>query len=205
MIWKNIRCEIAKTLSRVLRNRVIAKRPPDFVVGKPDDPYLLRWWVIPRNRWFNIYLHVFMRSDDAEALHDHPWWNISFLLDGTYTEHIPLHKVLDEEGVIKLMPFSDAMHYCRKSFAQASYEGIDYYRTEAKRRWPGDLVYRPAMAAHRIELHKLWMGTLSPVMSLFFTGPARREWGFWCPKGWKPWKQYVSQRDGGNSKGLGCD
>lgn len=22
-------------------------RPPDFVIGPPDRPYLLRWWIIP--------------------------------------------------------------------------------------------------------------------------------------------------------------
>lgn len=47
---------------------------------------MLRWWVIPRNRFFNIYLHRFLRSDDDRALHDHPWVNVSYLLDGAYTE-----------------------------------------------------------------------------------------------------------------------
>ena len=46
-----------------------------------------RWWVIPRNKWFNVYLHHFLRSDDDRALHDQPWWNLSILLDGEYTEH----------------------------------------------------------------------------------------------------------------------
>jgi len=63
-------------------------RKPDFVIGDPDDPYLLRWWVIPRNRRFNIYLHCFCRSDDDRALHDHPWRNMSILLSGSYIEHM---------------------------------------------------------------------------------------------------------------------
>lgn len=29
-------------------------RQPDFAIGPTDAPYLLRWWVIPRNRFFNI-------------------------------------------------------------------------------------------------------------------------------------------------------
>ncbi len=74
-------------LRRALFARVADTRPPDFVIGGRDNPYLLRWWVIPRNRWFNIYLHHFLRSDDDRALHDHPWWNVSILLDGSYTEH----------------------------------------------------------------------------------------------------------------------
>lgn len=62
-------------------------RAPDFIIGGADDPYMLRWWIIPRNKFFNIYLHNFRRSDDDRALHDHPWLNMSVLLDGQYTEH----------------------------------------------------------------------------------------------------------------------
>ncbi|MGE0425288.1 MAG: hypothetical protein AB7O88_23720 [Reyranellaceae bacterium] len=63
------------------------RRPPDVVIGGADNPYLKRWWLIPRNRFFNVYLHRFLRSDDDRALHDHPWWNLSMLLDGRYVEH----------------------------------------------------------------------------------------------------------------------
>lgn len=62
-------------------------RPPDVVIGDAAFPYLRRWHLIPRNRVFNVYLHHFCRSDDDRALHDHPWWNMSWLLDGTYLEH----------------------------------------------------------------------------------------------------------------------
>lgn len=63
------------------------RRAPDFVIGTAASPYLLRWWAIPRNRWFNIYLHEITRSDDDRALHDHPWVNASILLQGGYIEH----------------------------------------------------------------------------------------------------------------------
>lgn len=65
----------------------VARRRPDFVIGPKKDPYMLRWWVIPRNRFFNIYLHHFLHSDDDRALHDHPWLNASILLKGSYVEH----------------------------------------------------------------------------------------------------------------------
>lgn len=65
------------------------RRPPDFVIGEPDRPYLLRWWVIPRNRFFNIYLHKILRDDEDRALHDHPWWNLSIVLRGGYQEITP--------------------------------------------------------------------------------------------------------------------
>lgn len=65
----------------------VLKRPPDFVIGEPDDPYMLRWYIIPRNKMLNIYLHQFRRSDDDRALHDHPWINVSIVLRGAYLEH----------------------------------------------------------------------------------------------------------------------
>ena len=49
--------------------------------------YLLRWHLIPRNRWFNIYLHKFIGNDDDRALHDHPWWSFSIRLRGVLREH----------------------------------------------------------------------------------------------------------------------
>ncbi|WP_353641340.1 hypothetical protein [Mesorhizobium sp. WSM2239] len=77
-------------LIRAAAPRLIAlseKRPPDVMIGGAVDTYMRRWWLIPRNRVFNIYLHHFMRSDDDRALHDHPWWNLSILLRGRYVEH----------------------------------------------------------------------------------------------------------------------
>lgn len=73
-------------LIRRLVERYTANRPPGANIG---PGYLLRWFVIPRNKWFNIYLHCFQRSDDDRALHDHPWYNFSILLLGQYIEHTP--------------------------------------------------------------------------------------------------------------------
>ncbi len=65
---------------------IVINRDPDFVVGSKESPYLRRWWVIPRNRFFNIYLHQILRDDDDRVLHDHPWLNVSVLLQGSYVE-----------------------------------------------------------------------------------------------------------------------
>jgi len=62
-------------------------REPDVIIGGVETPYLLRWFIIPRNPVFNIYLHEFRRSDDDRALHDHPWINCSIVVDGEYAEH----------------------------------------------------------------------------------------------------------------------
>lgn len=67
--------------------RIAEARRPNLFIGGEANPYMKRWYIIPRNRIFNIYLHQFLRSDDDRALHDHPWWNLSYLLEGSYTEH----------------------------------------------------------------------------------------------------------------------
>lgn len=77
----------SETIASAWWQRIIEKRPPNQIIGGIEDPYLLRWYLIPKNRLFNVYLHVFLRSDDDRALHDHPWWNCSILLEGEYTEH----------------------------------------------------------------------------------------------------------------------
>jgi hypothetical protein len=143
--------------------KIERRRKPDFIIGGADHPYLLRWWIIPRNRFFNIYLHKFLRSDDDRALHDHPLLNVSYLLAGGYVEHtIP-------QGGVQV----------------------------AKKYAAGDLKFRRAVAAHRIEIDK-------PCWSLFITGPVVREWGFHCPAGWRHWTVFTDARDRG-SVGRGCE
>ena len=57
-------------------------REPDFHL----PGYLMRWYLIPRNRFCNLYLHRIYGSD-ARVVHDHPWWSISICLCGRMIEH----------------------------------------------------------------------------------------------------------------------
>ena len=69
-----------------LRRRIIRwalAREPNVVIG---ERYLKRWYFIPRNRFFNIYIHQFVGSDYARALHDHPWVSLSWCLQGKMLE-----------------------------------------------------------------------------------------------------------------------
>src|ERR1700684_1178987 len=62
---------------------------PHFVIGDPKNPYMLRWYILPRNPLFNVYLHKFLRNDDDDrALHDHPWPSLSLLVKGWVVEEI---------------------------------------------------------------------------------------------------------------------
>ena len=55
--------------------------------------------------------------------------------------------------------------------------------------------------AHRLEL----LGDRF-CRTLFITGPRVREWGFWCPRGWKHWKEFTAFNSTGDSRivGPGC-
>lgn len=74
--------------------QIIASRAPDFVL----DGYMDRWHALPRNGLFNIYVHRF-RGDDR-ALHDHPYFNVSAVLDGRYLEETPAGTFLRSQGSV---------------------------------------------------------------------------------------------------------
>lgn len=72
-----------------------------------------------------------------------------------------------------------------------------------KRRFPGQIIFRAAHHAHRIELYTKKDGTERRAWTLFITGRKVREWGFHCPRGWVHWKDFVDESDEGNI-GKGC-
>lgn len=67
---------------------------PHFIIGLR---YLLRWYVIPRNPWLNVYLHQFLHDDEDRALHDHPWWFVSIMVWGRYSE-VVADKVIERRA-----------------------------------------------------------------------------------------------------------
>lgn len=88
-----------------------------------NGTYLTRWHVIPRNRYFNIYLHRFTGDDDARALHDHPWDTLSIRLRGSLREYY-------------------------KKYTRYSNETL----VETVNRVPPRFCFRKAEFAHRLEL-----------------------------------------------------
>lgn len=74
-----------------LRNKALAHvkaNPiPDLIIGGDVDPYLLRWYWMPRNKLFNVYIHRFLKDDQDEALHDHPWPSYSIMCEGHILEN----------------------------------------------------------------------------------------------------------------------
>lgn len=143
--------------------RILISGKPHFYIGGQERPYMLRWYIIPRNRWLNVYLHKICRDDDDRALHDHPWWFVSIMLRGAYIEHTP---------------------------------------TATNHRRAPSIAFRSSTAQHRLELYRRDGETL-PCWTLVITGRRVRNWGFWCPKGFVPWQEFVASDDPG-SVGKGC-
>jgi hypothetical protein len=53
-------------------------------LGKPECPYMYRWVFLFFN--YSIRIHHWIRSDDKRYYHDHPWWFITFVVKGCYTD-----------------------------------------------------------------------------------------------------------------------
>ena len=160
---------LGKLLANVISKRLPPKRKPDFLIG-PDknDPYMKRWWIIPRNKFFNIYLHNMLHDDDDRAAHDHPWWSLSLCLDG---------------------------HIRERQLVGKGEDGHQYFQINEINK--GDWKWRSSSYAHILQLPK------GPAWTLFITGPKMFEWGFHCPKGWIPWREFVDPTDPGKP-GRGC-
>jgi hypothetical protein len=53
----------------------------------PECPYVIRWRLeLP---FGSVRVHHWIGPDDTRAPHDHPWWFITFVVRGSYTDHSP--------------------------------------------------------------------------------------------------------------------
>lgn len=105
--------------------KTVRSRCPDVQIGRDDRgrPYMERWHAIKRNRFFNVYLHLYHHDDDR-ILHSHPWWSVSILVNGMLREF-----------------------YTPSS---ASANTPEAYRRRTIQR--GDIVWRNADMFHRLEV-----------------------------------------------------
>lgn len=117
----------------------------------PQGPVYRRYFVIPRNGWFDIYLHNFLR-DDEEDPHDHRMMNISFPSQGEY--------------------FEDTFEFKPKL-------GGPYPPIKRRLISNHSLRFRLPRTPHRVVLKKDDDGKPIPMWSLFIGFPKLREWGFW--------------------------
>lgn len=88
-----------RTLQRILC-RLFDHRT---IVNCDRDPYMVRWYLFRRER-VAAFLHLFFRSDEDRALHDHPWSFITIILWRGYVEHTPSGRRRKWPGMICFRP-----------------------------------------------------------------------------------------------------
>jgi hypothetical protein len=145
-----------------------------FCIGGEADPYLKRWFILPRNKVFCIYLHQMLHDDDDRVLHDHPGANISIVIKGGYDECVFGGKPIPAQK----LPW-----------------------TIWRRRSPGKIIYRKAEMAHRLSLIDDRSPSWSIFIMFrkyrewgFWCGPIAR---------WVPWQKFTAG-DRGELVGKGC-
>jgi len=106
--------------------RLLEQSKPYGTLGDPDDIYMERAWLkeFGPGAPLSIRLHNIRRSDTDRALHDHPWENISVILEGEMVEVVPLE--------------------------QSQPCMMDQTKYSQYRRRPGDIIARKATDRHRL-------------------------------------------------------
>ena len=134
-------------------------------IGHEDgSQYLRRVHLLPLNPHMNLYLHIFVGSDDGRGMHDHPWESLSLCILGRMTELVPGNRANTEHGMVP--------------------RGL----TCAIAIGPGSIRFRRAGHVHRLELRS------TRAVTLFLTGPRRRTWGFWIDGSWVPSAEFYRRR-----------
>jgi hypothetical protein len=57
-------------------------------LGLPQCPYVIRWMI--EFPFGSLRVHHWLKPDDDRAFHDHPWWFITLVVRGGYTDRQPV-------------------------------------------------------------------------------------------------------------------
>lgn len=124
-------------------------------IGPPECPLMIRWCALTKIG--SLRLHHFLRSDMERDAHDHPWWFVTLILKGGYTDYRLCDDCLGISG-----EGSGPFGYCETCY------GIGHLRDRLR---PGSIRFRSATHRHWVHTENSW--------SLVLTGPVSRQWGFW--------------------------
>jgi hypothetical protein len=126
---------------------------------------------------------------EPDAPYMRRWW----IVPRNEQQNVYLHEILrdDDDRALHDHPWANTSYLLIGSYREITPEGVFIRKA-------GDVVTRPAEALHRLEM----IGG-EPCVSLFFTGPKVREWGFDCPKGWVHWRDFTGGANG-ELVGRGC-
>jgi hypothetical protein len=144
--------------------------------------------------WAGEYIAAHPKPDFFLGSPDDQQLQRWFIVPRNEVSNCYLHRFLrsDDDRALHDHPWDNRSWVLSGEYLEHCDDGTARYRAK------GDIIERSAAQAHRIELVN------GPAVTLFFTGPLIREWGFHCPQGWRHWKDFVSEQDGSNSIGRGC-
>lgn len=128
-------------------------------LGNPECVYAERWILkLPFIGW-SIRLHHFLKSDDARAHHDHPWWFWTLVLKGSYVDEAPCPECADSDYPGR-DPETDKKCWACHGTAELR-----------DRLSAGSVRFRPAEWQHTLRTNGVW--------TIVLTGTIERKWGFW--------------------------
>lgn len=161
----------------------------------PDDVYLIRYFVI-RSKYFNFFIHQFLRSD-RDDLHDHPWHFCTYLVRGAYTEKKcnPATKSVD---TVRRFSGGNSLVFVRDYGSRAQLMDKVLFEPPQNR-----FVFRKATDQHQVLTDHSYLPSekkFAP-LTLCFTGPTFREWGFIKNGEWIKWTKYLGLPDDTVSRG----
>lgn len=149
------------------------------VRGDGEEPYLTRWILLTK-KYLHIYFHKFHRSDSPE-LHDHPWSFISIVLWRGYIEETFVKPP-------KLIPYRFTKFFGERTVEKATFSPLyGLLGTKKKRIYPGQILYRAATHAHRVELING-----KPAYTLLINFGYIRQWGFFTKNCWQHFISYFN-------------
>jgi hypothetical protein len=172
------------------------RRAPDFIVGGAESPYLLRWYLCPWSRW----AHDWRQLPESSLSWWQRWmmrWPLAYL---------HCFRRSDDDRALHDHPWANCSLLLLGRYVEHTIAAGGVHSRAV--RHAGDIVFRRARAAHRVELlpsNNAGPNALEPAWSLFITGFRRREWGFHCPEqGWVHWRRFTARGDRG-AIGKGCE
>lgn len=93
----------------VTRKRSVGRNHPRVLqftwrerLGLPECPYLIRWRL--ETRFGSLRVHHWLSNDDERAFHDHPWWFLTLVVKGSYTDSSPSGDDVLHFGSVRYRP-----------------------------------------------------------------------------------------------------
>lgn len=147
------------------RNTGLRRR---LTLRRADGQVYLNRWGIGHDRVGRVLLHKMEAPDPGVDLHDHPWWFVSIVVWGGYTE---------QRADIREAPMLARI--------AARFGSPGCSRGVVEERRPGSIRLMRLTECHTItDLHRRTCWTL------VIGGPRRRRWGFYLPAGYMVEAEY---------------